>query len=150
MTADDEEISTALVLLLERSKLVVEGAGAAPVAATLAGRIPGDGPVCCILAGGNIDATTLVSVVRHGLTASGRHLVVAIPIEDRPGALLRVVEQIAAERANILSVTHHREGRNLGVLETEAELTLETRDEAHSRAVVEALQAAGHRVQRLR
>ena len=150
VVVDDEEISQAIVLLLERSKLVVEGAGAASVAAVLAGLVAGDGPACCILAGGNIDATTLVSVVRHGLTASGRHLVVAIPIEDRPGALLRIVEQIAAESANILSIAHHREGRNLGVLETEAELTLETRDEEHSRAVVEALEAAGHRVERLR
>jgi hypothetical protein len=73
------------VLLLERSKLVVEGAGAAPVAAILAGRAGGAGPVCALLAGGNIDATTMSSVIRYGMTASGRYLVVALLIPDRPG-----------------------------------------------------------------
>ena len=68
VVVEDEAISQAIVLLLERSKLVVEGAGAAPVAALLAGLVPGDGPVCAVLAGGNIDATTLISVTRYGLT----------------------------------------------------------------------------------
>jgi threonine dehydratase len=149
VVVDDEAISQALVLLLERSKLVVEGAGAAPVAALLQGLVPGDGPVCAILAGGNIDATTLVSVTRFALTASGRYLVVAITISDRPGQLARIVAAVAAQRANILSVTHHREGRNMGVLETEAELTLETRGEEHSQALIAALVAEGFAVRRL-
>ena len=71
VVVDDEAISQAIVLLLERSKLVVEGAGAAPVAALLGGLVPGDGPVCGVLAGGNIDATTLMSVTRFGLTVDG-------------------------------------------------------------------------------
>ena len=148
VVVDDEAISQAIVLLLERAKLVVEGAGAAPVAALLAGLVPGDGPVCPILAGGNIDATTLISVIRHGLTASGRYLVVQLLIPDRPGELARIVGVIAAERANILSVAHHREGRNIGVLETMAELTLETRDEEHSQGVIRALVTAGYTVER--
>jgi threonine dehydratase len=147
---DDQAISQAIVLLLERAKLVVEGAGAAPVAALLGGRIGGDGPVCCVLAGGNIDATTLMSVTRHGLTVDGRYLVVAILIPDRPGELARIVEVISRERANILSVAHHREGRNIGVLQTEAELTLETRDEVHSQVVIRALTGEGFTVTRLR
>ena len=105
------------------------------------GLVPGDGPVCAVLAGGNIDATTLVSVTRFGLTSSGRYLVVAILISDRPGQLARIVAAVAEQRANVLSVTHHREGRNIGVLETEAELTLETRGEEHSQALVAALAA---------
>lgn len=149
VVVDDEAISQALVLLLERSKLVVEGAGAAPVAALLQGLVPGSDPVCAVLAGGNIDATTLVSVTRFGLTSSGRYLVVAIMIPDRPGQLARIVAAVAAQRANVLSVTHHREGRNIGVLETEAELTLETRDEEHSRALIAALAADGFAVRRL-
>jgi len=149
VVVDDEAISQALVLLLERSKLVVEGAGAAPVAALLQGLVPGDGPVCAVLAGGNIDATTLVSVTRFGLTSSGRYLVVAILIPDRPGQLARIVAAVAEQRANILSITHHREGRNIGVLETEAELTLETRGEEHSSALIEALSAEGFAVRRL-
>ena len=149
VVVDDEAISQALVLLLERSKLVVEGAGAAPVAALLQGLVPGSDPVCAVLAGGNIDATTLVSVTRFGLTSSGRYLVVAITIPDRPGQLARIVAAVAAQRANVLSVTHHREGRNIGVLETEAELTLETRDEEHSQALIAALAAEGFAVRRL-
>lgn len=149
VVVDDEAISQALVLLLERSKLVVEGAGAAPVAALLDGLVPGSGPVCAVLAGGNIDATTLISVTRFGLTSSGRYLVVAILIPDRPGQLARIVAAVAAHNANVLSVTHHREGRNIGVLETEAELTLETRDEEHSQALIASLAAEGFAVRRL-
>jgi threonine dehydratase len=150
VVVDDDEISQAIVLLLERMKLVVEGAGAASVAAILAGRAGGDGPVCAVLAGGNIDATTMSSVIRHGLTASGRYLVVALLIPDRPGELARIVGMIAAQRANILAIQHHREGRNIGVLETEAELTLETRGEEHSQALIRALADAGYTVRRLR
>ena len=150
VVVDDTAISQAIVLLLERAKLVVEGAGAAPVAALLSERIAGDGDVYAILAGGNIDATTLMSVTRHGLTVDGRYLGVAILIADRPGELARIVGVISRGRANILSIAHHREGRNIGVLQTEAELTLETRDEAHSQAVVSALTAEGFTVTRLR
>jgi threonine dehydratase len=150
VVVDDEEISQAIVLLLERSKLVVEGAGAAPGAAILEGRVGGDGPVCAVLAGGNIDATTMSSVIRYGMTASGRYLVVALLIPDRPGELARIVGLIAEQRANILSVQHHREGRNIGVLETEAELTLETRGEEHAQTLIRALADAGYTVRRLR
>lgn len=150
VVVDDDEISQAIVLLLERSKLTVEGAGAAPVAAVLAGRAGGEGSVCAVLAGGNIDATTLISVVRYGLTASGRYLVVALLIPDRPGELAHIVGIIAEHRANVLAIAHHREGRNIGVLETEAELTLETRDEEHSQVVIRALVSAGYTVERLR
>lgn len=150
VVVDDEEISQAIVLLLERAKLVAEGAGAAPVAAILAGRAGGEGPVCALLAGGNIDATTLNSVIRYGLTAAGRHLVLRILISDRPGGLARIVAIIADERANIIAIGHHREGRNIGVLETEAELTLETRGEEHSQVVIRKLAAAGFTVQRSR
>ena len=150
VVVDDEEISQAIVMLLERAKLVVEGAGAAPVAALLAGRAGGEGMACAILAGGNIDATTLNSVIRYGLTVSGRHLVVTLLIPDRPGELSRIVGILAEERANILAVAHHREGRNIGILETEAEVTLETRGEEHSQLVIRALSAAGYTVTRQR
>jgi threonine dehydratase len=150
VVVDDEEISEAIVLLLERSKLVAEGAGAAPVAAILAGRVGGEGTACAVVAGGNVDATTLNSVVRYGLTVSGRHLVVALLIPDRPGELARIVGLIASQRANVLAIQHHREGRNIGVLETEAELTLETRDEEHSQVVIRELADAGYTVRRLR
>jgi threonine dehydratase len=150
VVVEDEEISEAIVLLLERAKLVAEGAGAAPVAAILAGRVGGEGTACAIVAGGNVDATTLSSVVRYGLTVSGRHLVVALLIPDRPGELADIVALIARHRANVLAIQHHREGRNIGVLETEAELTLETRDEEHSQVLIRQLADAGYTVRRLR
>jgi threonine dehydratase len=89
-------------------------------------------------------------VTRHGLTVDGRYLVVALLIPDRPGQLARIVDLLAGERANILSIAHHREGRNIGVLETEAEITVETRDEVHSQEVIRALTDAGYTVTRLR
>ena len=150
VAVEDETIAKAIVLLLERAKLVVEGAGAAPVAALLAGRVRREGTICAVLAGGNIDATTLISVTRRGLTVDGRYLAVTLLIPDRPGQLADIVGIIATERANVLSIQHHREGRNIGVLETEAELTLETRDEVHSQTVLRALTDAGFVVTRLR
>jgi threonine dehydratase len=150
VVVDDQEISRAIVLLLERAKLVVEGAGAAPVAALLAGRVRLDGFAAAVLAGGNIDATTLISVVRYGLTSSGRYLVISIVIPDRPGQLSRILGVVADLRGNILSVTHHREGKSIGVTDTEAELTIETRNEAHAVEIVAALAEAGFGVSRLR
>ena len=150
VAVDEDAIAQAIVLLLERAKLVVEGAGAAPVAALLEHRVGSEGPVCCVLAGGNIDATTLISVTRYGLTVDGRYLVIALLIPDRPGELAKIVGLIASERANILAIAHHREGRNIGVLQTEAEITLETRDEVHSQVVIRALTHAGYTVTRLR
>jgi len=106
--------------------------------------------VCAVLAGGNIDATTMSSVIRFGMTASGRYLVVALLIPDRPGELAHIVGLIAGHRANVLAIQHHREGRNIGVLETEAELTLETRDEEHAQLLIRTLADAGYTVRRLR
>ena len=92
VTVTDEQIALAIVLLLERAKLVVEGAGAAAVAALLAGVVDGDGPVCCLLSGGNIDATVLVQVARHGLTQAGRYLVLRTRMADRPGQLAALLD----------------------------------------------------------
>jgi threonine dehydratase len=146
----DEEISSAIVLLLERVKLVVEGAGAVGVAALLADRIPGDGPVGIVLSGGNIDPTLLISVMRHGLTTASRYLVLRTRIPDRPGELIKLLELIAQERVNVLSVEHHREGMAISIAETEVELTLATRDAEHCAAVLAAMAAWGYPVERLR
>ena len=91
----DEEITEALVLCVERTKLLVEGAGAVGLAALLAGRVPGSGSVAVVLSGGNIDATTLISVLRHGLTEAGRFLAIRLLIPDRPGELRNVLDLIA-------------------------------------------------------
>jgi threonine dehydratase len=146
---DDDEISEALVLCVERTKLVVEGAGAAALAALLAGRVGGEGPVALLLSGGNIDPTLLISVMRYGLTRSGRYLVLRTFISDRPGALTKLLELVALRRGNVLSVEHHREGMRIDVMQTEVELTLVTRDEAHCAEIVGALEEEGYRVERL-
>ena len=146
----DEEISEAIVLLLERVKLVVEGAGAVGVAALLTDRVgPGDGPVAIVLSGGNIDPTLLISVMRHGLTQAGRYLVVRTRLPDRPGELAKLLALLGAERVNVLSVEHHREGMDIPVSATEVELTLVTRDEEHCRRLLDAMGERGYVVQRL-
>ena len=146
---EDDEIAQAIVFLLERSKLVVEGAGAASLAALLAGRAGGSGEVCVLLSGGNIDATLLISVMRHALTSAGRYLVVRTYVPDRPGGLLQLLELIAAERGNIVDIEHHREGMNIHLAETEVQLTVVTRDEEHCAEVCRAMEAQGFRVERL-
>jgi len=145
----DEEISEAIVLLLERSKLVVEGAGAVGVAALLAGRVGGSGPAVAVLSGGNIDATMLISVMRHGLTVAGRYLVVRTQLADRPGELIKLLSLVAEERGNVIAVEHHREGMDIPVSETEVELTLVTRDEEHCLQLIAAMADCGYVVQRL-
>src|SRR5207249_61220 len=107
VSVSDEEISEAIVLLLERAKLVVEGAGAVGVAALLAGRAGGSGTAVPILSGGNIDPTMLISVMRHGLTVAGRYLVVRTQLSDRPGELIKLLSLVAEERGNLISVEHH-------------------------------------------
>ena len=150
VSVTDEEISEAIVLLLERAKLVVEGAGAVGVAALLAGRAGGSGTAVPILSGGNIDATMLISVMRHGLTSAGRYLVVRTQLPDRPGELIKFLSLVAAERGNVISVEHHREGMDLPVAGTEVELTLVTRDEAHCVQLLAAMAERGYEVQRLK
>jgi len=150
VSVTDEEICEAIVLLLERSKLVVEGAGAVGVAALLSGKAGGDGPALALLSGGNIDPTVLISVMRHGLTTAGRYLVVRTRLQDRPGELIKLLKSIAQERANVISVEHHREGMAIPVTETEVELTVAMRDEHHCSVLLESLRSLGYQVERLR
>jgi len=150
ISVTDEEICEAIVLLLERSKLVVEGAGAVGVAALLSGKAGGDGPALALLSGGNIDPTVLISVMRHGLTLAGRYLVVRTRLQDRPGELIKLLKHVAQERANVISVEHHREGMDVPVTESEIELTLAMRDEHHCTVLLESLRSLGYQVERLR
>ena len=150
LDVSDEQIAHAIALLLERSKLVVEGAGAVGVAALLASKVEGSGPALALLSGGNIDPTLLISIMRRGLTLAGRYLVVRTRIPDRPGELLKLLTLVAQERANLVSVEHHREGMNLPVGETEVELTVVTRDDDHCGALLDDMRGWGYPVERLR
>jgi threonine dehydratase len=150
LTVTDAEIAGAILLVSERCKLTVEGAGAASVAALLAGKVEGSGAACALLSGGNIDASMLIEVLRHGLTRAGRYLVIRTRVDDRPGNLARLLALVADERANVLEVNHHREGMNLPVTGTGIELTLVMRDEAHCEELLASLDERGYPVERLR
>jgi threonine dehydratase len=147
VTVDEEEISQAMLLLVERAKAVVEPSGAASLAAILAGRVPGQGPAVAVLSGGNIDPLLLTKLIEHGLTAAGRYLTLGIVMADRVGALAALTGELARLDLNVLDVEHHRSGRDLALSEVEVQVTVETRDFAHHAEVVEALTAAGYRAE---
>jgi threonine dehydratase len=149
VSVTDEEISQAIVLLLERTKLVVEGAGAVGVAALLTGKVPGDGTVVSVLSGGNIDPTLLISVMRHGLAVAGRFLVVRTRVPDRPGELARLLTLLANERVNVVEVEHQRETAGLPVAQTGVELTLVTRNPSHCDEILSLLAQWGYPATRL-
>jgi threonine dehydratase len=148
VTVGEEDISRALLVLLERAKTVVEPAGAAPLAAALGGLLPeaAGAPTCLVLSGGNVDPTLLMRVIRHGLTAAGRYLLLRIALHDRPGELHRLTGVLADLGLNVVDVEHHRSGVALPVDEVEVHLTLETRDPSHRAEVLRAVEDAGFRV----
>jgi threonine dehydratase len=148
----DEEIVEAIALLLERHKLLVEGAGAAAAAAMLGGELGGlDGKrVVVVLSGGNIDLPLIQSVIRRGLTISGRNLILKTRILDRPGSLMLLLQILAENRVNIVDVVHHREGLDIYVTDTEVQLTVETRDASHARDVMALLTRRGYAIERVR
>ena len=150
VTVEEDEISQAVLLLLERAKAVVEPAGAVALAALLAGKIPGKGLAVAVLSGGNVDPLLLLKLIDHGLSAAGRYLVLRILLDDRPGTLAALTAALAAKGLNVLAVEHHRAGLLLGMHQVEVVLTLETRDPDHRGAVVEDLIAGGYRVELVR
>ncbi len=145
----DEEIAEAIVLLLERTKLVVEGAGAVGIAALLAGAVGGEGSVVPVLSGGNIDASLLIGVMRRGLAVGGRYLVVRTRVPDRPGELAKLLGLLAVERVNVVEVAHQRESAWVPVGETGVELTLLTRNPAHCEQLIGQMREWGYPVDRL-
>jgi threonine dehydratase len=144
MTVSDEDISRALLLALERAKLVVEPAGVAAMAAVLAEPRAFTPPVAVVLSGGNIDPLLMLRVLRHGLIAAGRYLSFRLRIPDRPGELARLLEVLASVQANVLDVEHLRTGPKLHLDEVEVALQLETRGPAHCDEVLSELRKAGY------
>ncbi|MGZ4311153.1 MAG: threonine ammonia-lyase [Solirubrobacteraceae bacterium] len=149
VTVTDGEIGQAIVHLLERTKSVVEGAGAVSLAALLSGRVSARRAVA-VLSGGNIDTPLLMQVIRFGLTQEGRYLVIRTRLVDRPGQLMNLLKVIADAHVNILVVSHHRESVDVAVAETGIELILETRDEAHAESIVSLVRSHGYPVTRMR
>ncbi|WP_256103864.1 threonine ammonia-lyase [Streptomyces sp. ODS05-4] len=147
-TVSEDELSAALLLCLERAKQVVEPAGASPVAALLSTPqwFAGRGPVVAVLSGGNVDPLLMQRILRHGMTAAGRHLGLRLRLSDRPGALATLLGVLSRLDANVLDVAHVRTDPRLGLTEVEVELHLETKGPEHCEQVAAALGAAGYAV----
>jgi threonine dehydratase len=146
-TVSEDEIADAMVFLVERARLVAEGAGAAAAAVLLAARLPPcDGETVAIVSGGNVDSGLLAGLLRRRETAEGRLVRMFTRVPDRPGGLAELLALVARLRANVVSVEHVREAVPLHVRETGVELTLETRGPAHTREVLAALEAADYDV----
>ena len=147
-TVTDDEIALAILTLLEQQKLIAEGAGAVPVAAVLAGKIPDiDGKnVCCLVSGGNIDVTILSRVIERGLKMSGRKANITIALSDKPGQLSDVSRIIAETGANVTSVNYDSTDLDMNITDCFLKIGVETRDYAHIVSIKQALKAAGFEV----
>jgi threonine dehydratase len=152
VTVGEDDVAEAIVFMLERAKLVVEGAGAVGVAALLGRTLtlaPRDGTTVVILSGGNVDAGLLGEIVRRHESQVGRRLVVAACLPDRPGSLARLLALVGELGSNLLDVEHIREGFDLHVRETAVQMVLETRGQAHADEVARAIRRAGYSEPRL-
>src|SRR5690606_25959131 len=141
----DDDTARALVVLLERARLVVGRAGAVGVAAVLAEKVRVSGPTVIVLSGGNIDPMVMERVISRGLAASHRYLKVNIPLPDRPGQLARIAELIADANANVVEVLHTRHGYGLQISEVQIEIDMEPRGDEHAQLVLRRLREAGYR-----
>ena len=145
-TVSEGGLSRAVVMLLERAKLVAEPAGAAAVAWLIESGMPLDGPVVAVISGGNIDPLLMLRIVRHGLTAAGRFLEIAVQVPDRPGSLARLLADLAECQANVIEVNHVRTTAGLAVDEVQIAVELETRGTAHRQQVLTTLRDKGYRL----
>jgi threonine dehydratase len=143
-TVSEDALARALLLCMERAKLVVEPAGAAAVAGVMENHAGLEPPVAAVLSGGNIDPLLLMRLLRHGMTAAGRYLSFSVKVADRPGELAGLLAELAAAGANVLDVEHSRTGRALHLDEVEVHLVLEMRGTAHRDEVLTRLRGAGY------
>ena len=147
VTVSDDALARAVLILAERAKQVVEPSGAAGVAALLSGAVAApEGPVVVLLCGGNVDPLLLARIIQSGLVSEGRYLAFRTRVQDRPGALAKVIDLVAGHGANVVGVEHHRLTPKLGLMEVELALALETRGAEHSAALLEGLRDAGYPV----
>ena len=146
LTVSEESLSRALLLTLERAKLVVEPAGAAAVAALLDDPTAFETPAVVVLSGGNVDPLLLMRVIRHGMAAAGRYLVFRARIPDVPGGLAQLLNEIAGVSANVLDVVHERTSASLHLDEVEVLLQVETRGVEHAERVLAHLRGCGYTV----
>jgi len=143
---DDEAIAGTILMLLERAKLMVEGAGAVSLAAVLNAKLTLKGKVVCVISGGNIDVNFIARIIERGLIKAGRRAKISTLVPDRPGALNRLLSVIARLRANVVHVYHDRVGRNVPLGQAVVEVSLETRDWLHTEEILATLQQEGYKV----
>ncbi len=146
VTVTEEQISRAVLLLLERAKLVVEPAGAAAAAAVLAHPTEFEPPVAVILSGGNVDSLVLLRIIRFGLASAGRYLTLAVRMPDRPGSLARLLNDIQAMHANVVDIEHNRVDAGLRVDEVDIVVHVEARGPEHCTALLASLAERGYRL----
>jgi threonine dehydratase len=146
ITVSEEQISRAVLLLLERAKLVVEPAGAAAAAAVLAHPEAFEPPVAVVLSGGNVDSLVLLRIIRYGLASAGRYLTLAVRMPDRPGSLARLLSDIQAMHANVVDVEHNRVDAGLRVDEVDIVVHVETRGHEHCESLLAHLADGGYRI----
>ncbi len=148
VTVSEESLSRALLMLLERNKLVVEPAGAAAVAAMMDDPEAFETPAVAVLSGGNVDPLLLMRVIRHGMAAAGRYLYFRATIPDTPGGLAELLRELASAKANVLDVVHERTSPSLRLDEVEVTLQVETRGPDHAERVLAQLEGRGYRLRR--
>lgn len=146
VTVDDEAIAATILMLLERAKLVVEGAGAIGLAALLHDRVAAPGPVACLISGGNIDVNFIARIIERGLVKAGRRVLMTTNVVDRPGSLQKLLACIAASRGNVLYVHHDRIRHDVPLGQAKVQISLETRDLAHTEEILAALRNEGYQV----
>ncbi|MCX8529531.1 MAG: threonine ammonia-lyase [Rhodoluna sp.] len=143
VTVSDDEIAKAIVVLSERSKQVVEPAGAVGVAALMSGAIKPKGKTVVVLSGGNIDPLLMQKVIGHGLAASERYTTIVVMLPDRPGQLVKAADAVASAQGNVVEVLHTRHGKDLDISEVELRLSVETSGHEHRMRVLKSLKDAG-------
>ncbi|MFM8382444.1 MAG: pyridoxal-phosphate dependent enzyme, partial [Actinomycetota bacterium] len=150
VTVTEDSVADAMMLLMERSKLLVEGAGAVGVSALISGRVPpaATGTTCVVLSGGNVDLGVVPGLIQRHETQSGRRMILFVRVSDRPGGLARLLAVFAEAGASVIDIEHVREGVDLHVRETGVRAVLEVRSAEHARQVGEAVRAAGYEFDR--
>jgi threonine dehydratase len=147
VTVEEEEIARAMLLAIERNKMVVEGAGATGLAAVIYDKLPYRGKkIAVLISGGNVDVNFLSRIIERGLVEAGRYLRINTTVPDKPGVLQEILGIFAEERANIIGIQHHRMGSRVMLGEAEVEIDIETRDHAHQDRILKRLQEKGFSV----
>ncbi|MGL5513171.1 MAG: pyridoxal-phosphate dependent enzyme, partial [Sporomusa sp.] len=147
VVVDDEAIASTILMLLERAKLMVEGAGAISLAAVLNDKIPAKGKIVSVISGGNVDVNFISRIIERGLVKAGRRVCLQTVVVDRPGNLQRLLASVAQAQANVLYVSHDRVERNVPLGQAAVEIGLETRDVLHTEQIMASLLHEGYNVE---